>query len=78
MQLTNEILIHSKHEILHLTFYLRLRKLVLEVKQIVSHLRESSQGSAQCDLSAEITGTCNNYNYSVVNGHKLCSLVLWL
>ena len=64
-------------------FFLHLRKLVLEVKQIVSHLCESSQGSTQCDLSAEITGTCNiiislsvaihftgffsGYKYSVMN-----------
>lgn len=33
----------------------------MEVKQIVSHLQESSQDSTHCDLSAQVTGTRNNY-----------------
>ncbi|XP_020627121.1 protein KIAA0100-like isoform X2 [Orbicella faveolata] len=45
------------------------RKLVLEVKQIVSHLRESSQGSTQCDLSAQITGVTLKSMYP----YKLCA-----
>jgi len=33
----------------------------VEVKQIVSHLQESSHDSTHCELSAQVTGTCNNY-----------------